>query len=185
MCHPEPERKTNGSQRTKHLNPKVVSPPLPVVAPTHTRFPQSSLDAPEQLFHPHPLGRLKVGNEFSKGAGFMKKLLAVIAVFALSLAVMAQSGSQPSDQSSPSQSQTKPNDQSQSNPSSATGQSNQKMTGTVSKDGKSFTNDSDNKKYKVNNPDALSGHEGQQVSLILAVDPDTNTIHIIQVGGPQ
>ena len=116
----------------------------------------------------------------------MKKLLAVLAVFALSLAVMArpQSGSQPSDQSSPSQSQTKPNDQGQSNNSSAAGQG-QKMTGTVSKDGKTFTNDSDNKKYKVSNPDALQGHEGQQVSLILAIDPDTNTVHIIQVGGPQ
>ncbi|MCU1254433.1 MAG: hypothetical protein JWM83_732 [Candidatus Angelobacter sp.] len=129
----------------------------------------------------------------------MKKLLAVLAVFALSLAVMArpQSGSQPSDQSSPSQSQTKPSDQSspsqsqtkpsdqgQSNTGSATGQG-QKMTGTVSKDGKSFTSDSDSKKYKVSNPDALQGHEGQQVSLILAVDPDTNTVHIIQVGGPQ
>jgi hypothetical protein len=132
------------------------------------------------------LDTLKVGNESSKGASFMKKLLAVLAVFALSLAVMArpQSGSQPSDQSSPSQSQTKPSDQGQSNTSSATGQG-QKMTGTVSKDGKSFTSDSDSKKYKVSNPDALQGHEGQQVSLILAVDPDTNTIHIIQVGGPQ
>jgi hypothetical protein len=132
------------------------------------------------------LDTLKVGNESSKGASFMKKLLAVLAVFALSLAVMArpQSGSQPSDQSSPSQSQTKPSDQGQSNTSSATGQG-QKMTGTVSKDGKSFTSDSDSKKYKVSNPDALQGHEGQQVSLILAVDPDTNTVHIIQVGGPQ
>ncbi|HEV7674957.1 MAG: hypothetical protein JWM83_587 [Candidatus Angelobacter sp.] len=117
----------------------------------------------------------------------MKKLLAVLAVFALSLAVMArpQSGSQPSDQSSPSQSQTKPNDQGQSNTSSATGNQGQKMSGTVSKDGKSFTNDADNKKYKVSNPDALQGHEGQQVQLILAIDPDTNTVHIIQVGGPQ
>ncbi|MGZ4830461.1 MAG: hypothetical protein ACXV8X_02875 [Candidatus Angelobacter sp.] len=113
----------------------------------------------------------------------MKKLLAVLAVSALSLAVMArpQSGSQPSDQSSPNQSQTKPSDQGQSN----TNASGQKMTGTVSKDGKSFTNDADNKKYKVSNPDALQGHEGQQVSLILAIDPDTNTVHIIQVGGPQ
>ncbi len=117
----------------------------------------------------------------------MKKLLAVLAVFVLSVAVMArpQSGSQPSDQSSPSQSQTKPSDQGQSNTSSATGNQGQKMSGTVSKDGKSFTNDADNKKYKVSNPDALQGHEGQQVSLILAIDPDTNTVHIIQVGGPQ
>lgn len=116
----------------------------------------------------------------------MKTLLSVLAVFALSLAVMARSqgGSQPSsDQSSQSQSQTKPSDQGQTT-SQPTSQG-QKMTGTVSKDGKSFTNDADNKKYKVDNPDALQGHEGQQVSLILAIDPTTNTVHIIQVGGPQ
>jgi hypothetical protein len=41
------------------------------------------------------------------------------------------------------------------------------MQGTASKDGKPFTNNAGNKKYKVSNPDALSGHEGQQVSLIL------------------
>jgi hypothetical protein len=142
-----------------------------------------------------------VGNESSKGAGFMKKLLSVLAVFALSLAVMAYSqsgssgsGQSPSGSQSPSSGQSstsgqssQPTDQSsqssQSNTNSSTG--NQKMTGSVSKDGKTFTNDADSKKYKVSNPDALQGHEGQQVSLILAVDPDTNTVHIIQVGGPQ
>lgn len=113
----------------------------------------------------------------------MKALASIVAILVLSLAVMArpQGGSKPSDQSSPSQSQTKPSDQSSQSQSST----NQKMTGTVSKDGKSFTNDADNKKYKVDNPDALQGHEGQQVSLILALDPTTNTVHIIQVGGPQ
>jgi uncharacterized protein YdeI (BOF family) len=124
----------------------------------------------------------------------MKTLFSVFAVFLLSLAVMARpqggsSGSQ-SPQTQPSTSQpstsqpsTDQSSQSQSNTGSASGQ--QKMTGTVSKDGKSFTNDSDSKKYKVDNPDALQGHEGQQVSLILALDPTSNTIHIIQVGGPQ
>jgi hypothetical protein len=125
----------------------------------------------------------------------MKVLFSVIAVFVLSLAVIAQSGSSGSQspQSQPSSGsqgqpqttdQSKPPDQSsQSNTGSATGQ--QKMTGTVSKDGKSFTSDSDSKKYKVDNPDALQGHEGQQVALVVSVDPTTNTVHIIQVGGPQ
>ena len=129
----------------------------------------------------------------------MKKLLSVLAVFALSLAVMAYSqsgssgsGQSPSGSQSPSSGQSstsgqssQPNDQSSQSNQSNSSTGNQKMTGTVSKDGKTFTNDSDSKKYKVSNPDALQGHEGQQVSLILAVDPDTNTVHIIQVGGPQ
>jgi hypothetical protein len=123
----------------------------------------------------------------------MKALFSIIAVFLLSLAVIAQSGSSGSQQTQPSSGsqgqpqtsdQAKPPDQSsQPTTGSATGQ--QKMSGTVSKDGKSFTSDSDSKKYKVDNPDALQGHEGQQVSLVVSVDPTTNTVHIIQVGGPQ
>ena len=124
----------------------------------------------------------------------MKALFSVIAVFLLSLAVIAQSGSSGSQspqgqppsgsQGQPQTSdQAKPPDQGQPSTGSATGQ--QKMSGTVSKDGKSFTSDSDSKKYKVDNPDALQGHEGQQVALVVSVDPTTNTVHIIQVGGPQ
>jgi hypothetical protein len=55
------------------------------------------------------------------------------------------------------------------------------MSGTVSKSGKSFTDTSDNKTYSVSNPDALSGHEGQPVGVIVHVDPDNNVVHIIQV----
>jgi hypothetical protein len=51
----------------------------------------------------------------------------------------------------------------------------------VSKSGKSFTDTSDNKTYSVSNPDALSGHEGQPVGVIVHVDPDNNVVHIIQV----
>jgi hypothetical protein len=122
----------------------------------------------------------------------MKTLFSLCAVFLLSLAVIAQSGSSGSQQTQPpsgsqgqpqTSDQAKPPDQGQPSTGSATGQ--QKMSGTVSKDGKSFTSDSDSKKYKVDNPDALQGHEGQQVALVVSVDPTTNTVHIIQVGGPQ
>jgi hypothetical protein len=58
-----------------------------------------------------------------------------------------------------------------------------KMSGKVSSDSKSITT-SDNKTYTVDNPDALKGQEGQQVALIVALDPDTNTVHIIQVQPP-
>jgi hypothetical protein len=37
----------------------------------------------------------------------------------------------------------------------------------------------------VNNPDALAGHEGQHVVVLVHVDPDTGTIHITQLEPPQ
>ncbi len=58
------------------------------------------------------------------------------------------------------------------------------MSGTVSKDAKSFSNDKDNKTYSVDNPDALQGHEGQHVAIVVHVDPDNNVIHIIQLEPP-
>jgi hypothetical protein len=58
------------------------------------------------------------------------------------------------------------------------------MSGTVSHDAKSFKNDADSKKYKVDNPTALQGKEDQHVAVIVAVDPDTNTIHILQLAAP-
>jgi hypothetical protein len=59
------------------------------------------------------------------------------------------------------------------------------MSGTVSHDGKSFTNDADSKKYKVANPDALKGKADQHVAMIVAVDPNANSIHVIEVQAPQ
>jgi hypothetical protein len=53
------------------------------------------------------------------------------------------------------------------------------MSGKVSSDGKTFT--SNGKSYTVNNPDALKGSEGQDITVLIGVDPDTNTIHIIQL----
>jgi len=59
------------------------------------------------------------------------------------------------------------------------------MSGNVSKDGKTFQNDSNNQRYKVDNPEALQGQEGQHVAVVVHIDPDTNTIHVIQIAPPQ
>jgi hypothetical protein len=138
----------------------------------------------------------------------MKLFIPVSLAFALAISAMAQDAS--SGQSSGSQSQSNPS--AQTSPSGQSGQSGQtdqttqgsqssqtsqsdqssqmggkhkqkKMSGKVSSDDKSITT-SDNKTYTVDNPDALKGQEGQQVALIVQLDPDTNTVHIIQVAPP-
>ena len=104
----------------------------------------------------------------------MKKLM--LGFLALTLTLWVVAGTQASAQQSGSQQgQT---DQSQAN--SNTGQ----MLGNVSSNGKTFTSDKNNKDYKVDNPDALKGHEGQHVAVIVHVDPDTGVIHIMQVEAP-
>ncbi len=108
----------------------------------------------------------------------MKMLISVFLALALSMAAFAQSQDQTSGQGS----QATPGTQGQSDTKASTGKN---MSGTVSHDGKSFKNDADNKKYKVDNPDTLKGKEDQHVAMIVAVDPSTNTIHIIQVEAPQ
>jgi biopolymer transport protein ExbD len=60
----------------------------------------------------------------------------------------------------------------------------QTMSGKVSQDGKTFTSDSGSKNYTVSNPDALKGHEGQHVALIVHVDPQDGVLHIAQVEMP-
>ena len=55
------------------------------------------------------------------------------------------------------------------------------MAGSVSANGKNFLSDKANKKYTVDNPDALKGHESQHVAVIVRVDPDTGNPHIMQV----
>jgi uncharacterized protein HemX len=109
----------------------------------------------------------------------MKTLIAILLAFGLSLAAFAQSQSQPSSQGS----QATQGSQSQNDTTKATNGKN--MSGTVSHNGKTFKNDADSKQYKVDNPDTLKGKEDQHVAMIVAVDPDSNTIHIIQVEPPQ
>ena len=111
----------------------------------------------------------------------MKTLIAILLAFGLSIAAFAQS----QDQSQPSSqgSQATQGSQSQNDTTKATNGKN--MSGTVSHNGKTFKNDADSKQYKVDNPDTLKGKEDQHVAMIVAVDPDSNTIHIIQVEPPQ
>ena len=104
----------------------------------------------------------------------MKKLM--LGFLALTLALWVVAGTQASAQSGNQQNQT---DQNQA--SSKSGE----MSGNVSSNGKTFTNDKDSKDYKVDNPDALKGHEGQHVAIIVHVDPDTGVIHIMHVEVPQ
>jgi len=103
----------------------------------------------------------------------MKKLM--LGFLALTLALWVVAGTQASAQTGNQQNQT---DQNQA--SSKPGE----MAGNVSSNGKTFTNDKDSKDYKVDNPDALKGHEGQHVAVIVHVDPDTGVIHIMQVEAP-
>jgi hypothetical protein len=132
----------------------------------------------------------------------MKLLIPMSLAFALAISAMAQDPSQSSgSQSSQSGQSTTGSQSGQSgqtdqstmgSQSSQTSQSDQsmgkkhkqqKMSGKLSSDNKTFTSDS-NKTYTVDNPEAAKGQEGQQVALIVQVDPDTNTVHIIQVAPP-
>ncbi len=103
----------------------------------------------------------------------MKTLVVSVAVLALSLPIMAVA-----------QDATKQNDN-QTQQNQANAKNNKNMSGKVSSDGKTFTNDEDSKKYRVNNPSALQDYEDQHVAVIVAVDPDTGDLHIIQVQVPQ
>ena len=103
----------------------------------------------------------------------MKTLVVSVAVLALSLPIMAVA-----------QDTTKQNDN-KTQQNQANAKNNKNMSGKVSSDGKTFTNDVDSKKYRVNNPSALQDYEDQHVAVIVAVDPDTGDLHIIQVEVPQ
>ncbi len=107
----------------------------------------------------------------------MKMLISILLAIALSLAALGQSQDQNSGQGSPA---TQGN-QGQSETKDSKGKN---MSGTVSHDRKTFKSDANDKNYKVDNPQALNGQEDQHVAVIVAVDPDTNTIHIIQVEPP-
>jgi hypothetical protein len=107
----------------------------------------------------------------------MKKL--TLAFLALTLALWLVAGPQASAQQSDNQQKQTDQNQNQAN-----AKAKQNMSGKVSSNGKNFVNDNDNKNYKVDNPDALQGHEGQHVAVIVHVDPDTGVLHIMQVEVP-
>jgi Flp pilus assembly protein TadD len=106
----------------------------------------------------------------------MKTVTIICFALALSLPAIArfQSTGQQSDKQATQSSQTTQNDQNQ----------NQRMSGKVSSDGRTFVNDTNNQSYTVSNPETLKGDEGQHVAVVVHVDPDTNTIHIVQLAPP-
>ncbi|MGA9389115.1 MAG: hypothetical protein WBV69_01590 [Candidatus Sulfotelmatobacter sp.] len=112
----------------------------------------------------------------------MKKLM--LGLFALTLALCVAATVQAFAQQSGSQQDQNYSNQSQNDPNQNNAKSNQNMSGSVSSNGENFTNDKDNENYKVDNPAALKGHEGQHVAVIVHVDPDTGFIHIMQVEVP-
>ena len=55
------------------------------------------------------------------------------------------------------------------------------LHGTVSDDGKTFTDDKDQKAWTVQNPEAFKGHEGHHVSVKAHVHADKGEIHVVSV----
>jgi hypothetical protein len=114
----------------------------------------------------------------------MTKMLITICLalgFCMSTLVAQDNSGQSNSQGNQSGSQASQNNQDSQSSQSSTSNSSQgqQMSGKVSSDRKTFT--SNGKSYTVNNPDALKGDEGQNVTVLVAVDPDTNTIHIVQL----
>ena len=99
-----------------------------------------------------------------------------VALFALvlwlSLAALGQYGSkQPSDQrGSMSQGQT----------AGKKAHAKSHLMGKISDDGKTLT-DKDGKSWTIDNPDAVKGHEGHEVTLRGHIDTAANTIHVATV----
>lgn len=120
----------------------------------------------------------------------MKMMMSMCVVFTMTVAAWCyasqqQGGGQSQNSAqSPSGGQNSQNSQnSQSGQASANQKSkgDQSMVGKVSSDGKNFTDTTNSKDYKVDNPDSLQSSEGQNVAVLVHVDPDTGTIHIIQL----
>lgn len=110
----------------------------------------------------------------------MKAFMSAGAAIVLSFAIVAWG--QNTSQSNTNQN-SNPNTQStQSNTTKSQGQS---MSGTVSKNGKTFVNDKNNESYNVKNPKAVKGYAGQHVTMIVRVDPAKNEIQVMQVETPQ
>lgn len=55
------------------------------------------------------------------------------------------------------------------------------LSGKVGDDGKSFVSDKDNKSWTVSNPEALKGHEGQEVKIKAHEDAAKNEVHVVSV----
>src|SRR5438309_9525895 len=103
----------------------------------------------------------------------MKFVLSILLASVLCCVAIAQSQDQGSRQGKgQSGSQATQGSQNQNQTSQTGTSSSQNMSGTVSHNGKNFTNEKNSKKYKVDNPDSLKGKEDQHVALLVQVDPD-------------
>ena len=107
----------------------------------------------------------------------MKTMMLVL--FTVTMAAMCYAAQ--NTQSSGSQNQNSAQSSSGQNSQNTNVKGGQSMVGKVSGDAKKFTDSSDSKTYKVDNPDTLQSSEGQNVAVLVHVDPDTGTIHILQL----
>ena len=55
------------------------------------------------------------------------------------------------------------------------------MVGNISQDGTTFTADKGNKTFKLQNPEAVKGHEGHHVKLNAHFYPDKGEAHVMSV----
>lgn len=56
-----------------------------------------------------------------------------------------------------------------------------KLKGKISDDGKTFTSDKDSKSWTIENPEAVKGHEGHEVSVRAHVDADKNSMNVMSL----
>ena len=108
----------------------------------------------------------------------MKKLLAV--VFAMCVFVGMSSFAQDAAATSSKPAKTKK--------TAATGEAKaplKSLSGSISADGKSFTNAADQKSWDIANPEAVKGHEGHTVNVKAHVYADKNQIHVMSVKMPK
>jgi hypothetical protein len=99
-----------------------------------------------------------------------------VGVLWLSLSAFAQytSGQQSSNTQMDTQTTTK------TSTSADTGKLHH-LKGKISDDGKTFTSEKDNKTWTIENPDAVKGHEGHDVSLSAHLNPDKDELHVTSV----
>ena len=122
------------------------------------------------------------------GVSSMKKLITLFAVLAFSLLMLAQDSSQQGSSQSQSNQAGQSQDSQDNNATSGSAASNsnagQRMSGKVSNDAKTFTEDSGST-HTVSNPDALQNYENQHVVILVHADPDTGNLTITAVQPPQ
>jgi hypothetical protein len=101
----------------------------------------------------------------------MKKLL--ILAFALLLPMLVFAAAQDTMKQDPGM-------QGAQTPSAKTSTKTKSVTGKVSDDGKTLTDDA-GKSWSVSNPEALKGHEGHEVTVKGHEDPAKSEIHVTSV----